>query len=147
MPSSRVTFQRLIHRYCQQGDIAGASKILEHMKSQDMAINERVFNSLVLGHCRAGDTENAWNVLEVMRNAQLEPTADTFHALLVGCAERGDQAGLERAFREADRVDTFLPDELLLDVVRVLACAGHHGMIDKLLEKTRRLAGLHPGLH
>ncbi|XP_075723303.1 leucine-rich PPR motif-containing protein, mitochondrial isoform X2 [Rhipicephalus microplus] len=138
---NRVTFQRLIHRYCQQGDIAGASKILEHMKSQDMAINERVFNSLVLGHCRAGDTENAWNVLEVMRNAQLEPTADTFHALLVGCAERGDQAGLERAFREADRVDTFLPDELLLDVVRVLACAGHHGMIDKLLEKTRRLAG------
>nr|XP_037275574.1 leucine-rich PPR motif-containing protein, mitochondrial-like [Rhipicephalus microplus] len=138
---NRVTFQRLIHRYCQQGDIAGASKILEHMKSQDMAINERVFNSLVLGHCRAGDTDNAWNVLEVMRNAQLEPTADTFHALLVGCAERGDQAGLERAFREADRVDTFLPDELLLDVVRVLACAGHHGMIDMLLEKTRRLAG------
>lgn len=138
---NRVTFQRLIHRYCQQGDIAGASKILEHMKSQDMAINERVFNSLVLGHCRAGDTENAWNVLEVMRNAQLEPTADTFHALLVGCAERGDQAGLERTFREADRVETFLPDELLLDVVRVLACAGHHGMIDMVLERTRRLAG------
>ncbi|KAL1415885.1 hypothetical protein MTO96_028484 [Rhipicephalus appendiculatus] len=103
---NRVTFQRLIHRYCQQGDIAGASKILEHMKSQDMAINERVFNSLVLGHCRAGDTENAWNVLEVMRNAQLEPTADTFHTLLVGCAERG-----------------------------------HHGMIDMVLERTRRLAG------
>ncbi|XP_050036569.1 leucine-rich PPR motif-containing protein, mitochondrial [Dermacentor andersoni] len=138
---NRVTFQRLIHRYCQQGDIGGASKILEHMKSQDMAINEKVFNSLVLGHCRAGDTESAWNVLEVMRNAQLEPTADTFHALLVGCAERGDQAGLERALREADRVDTFLPDELLLDVVRVLACAGHHSMLDMLLERTRRLAG------
>ncbi|KAH7940440.1 hypothetical protein HPB49_000214 [Dermacentor silvarum] len=138
---NRVTFQRLIHRYCQQGDIGGASKILEHMKSQDMAINEKVFNSLVLGHCRAGDTESAWNVLEVMRNAQLEPTADTFHALLVGCAERGDQAGLERALREADRVDTFLPDELLLDVVRVLACKGHHSMIDMLLERTRRLAG------
>ncbi|KAK8774577.1 hypothetical protein V5799_010889 [Amblyomma americanum] len=110
---NRVTYQRLIHRYCQQGDIAGASKILEHMKSQDLAINEKVFNSLVLGHCRAGDTESAWNVLEVMRN--------------VG--------------QEADRVEAFLPDDLLLDVARVLACAGHQDMLDMMLERTRRLAG------
>ncbi|XP_077537717.1 leucine-rich PPR motif-containing protein, mitochondrial-like [Haemaphysalis longicornis] len=138
---NRVTFQRLIHRYCQQGDIAGASKILEHMKSQDLAINERVFNSLILGHFRAGDPESAWGVLEVMRNARLEPTADTFHALLCGCAERGDQAGLERALREADRAEVFLADDRLLDVCRVSACAGHDSLMDMVLERMRRLAG------
>lgn len=138
---NRVTFQRLIHRYCQQGDIAGASKILEHMKSQDLAINERVFNSLILGHFRAGDPESAWGVLEVMRNARLEPTADTFHTLLCGCAERGDQAGLERALREADRAEAFLADDRLLDVCRLLACAGHDHLMDTVLERTRRLAG------
>lgn len=141
VPPNRVTFQRLIHRYCQQGDIGGASKILEHMKSQDLAINERVFNSLILGHFRAGDPESAWGVLEVMRNARLEPTADTFHALLAGCAERGDQAGLERALREADRAEAFLADDRLLDVCRLLACAGHDHLLDQVLERTRRLAG------
>lgn len=141
VPPNRVTFQRLIHRYCQQGDIGGASKILEHMKSQDLAINERVFNSLILGHFRAGDPESAWGVLDVMRNARLEPTADTFHALLAGCAERGDQAGLERALREADRAEAFLADDQLLDVCRLLACAGHDHLLDQVLERMRRLAG------
>jgi leucine-rich PPR motif-containing protein len=50
---NRVTYQRLITRFCQDGDIEGASKILEFMKQKELPINENVFNALIMGHARA----------------------------------------------------------------------------------------------
>ena len=47
---NRVTYQRLISRYCQQGDIDGATRILEYMRGKSLPVNESVFNSLILGH-------------------------------------------------------------------------------------------------
>lgn len=47
---NRVTYQRLIARYCQQGDIDGATRILEYMRAKNLPVNEAVFNSLILGH-------------------------------------------------------------------------------------------------
>ena len=49
-----MTYQRLLSAYCQKGDIDGASKILEIMKSEDLPIGEQVFNSLVMGHANTG---------------------------------------------------------------------------------------------
>lgn len=51
---NRVTFQRLIDQYCNKGDIAGATKILEHMSEKEIPINEMIFNSLIKGHSMAG---------------------------------------------------------------------------------------------
>lgn len=53
---NRVTYQRLIARYCQQGDIDGATRILEYMRSKNLPVNEAVFNSLILGHSQV-----SWN--------------------------------------------------------------------------------------
>jgi leucine-rich PPR motif-containing protein len=53
LEANRVTYQRLIARFCQDGDIDGASTILQHMKEKQLPINEYVFNSLVNGHARA----------------------------------------------------------------------------------------------
>lgn len=50
---NRVTYQRLIARFCQEGDIDGASTILQHMKEKQLPINEHVFNALINGHARA----------------------------------------------------------------------------------------------
>lgn len=50
---NRVTYQRFITRYCQTGDIEGATRILQFMREKEMPINEVVFNALVLGHSRA----------------------------------------------------------------------------------------------
>lgn len=50
---NRVTFQRLISRYCQQGDIQGATRILEFMREKQLPINEHVFNALIMGHSQA----------------------------------------------------------------------------------------------
>ncbi|KAM7285842.1 leucine-rich PPR motif-containing protein, mitochondrial [Ixodes scapularis] len=140
-PAGKVTYQRLIHRFCQEGDISGASKILEHMKSQDLPINEKVFNSLVMGHARANDMENAKNILDVMRNAHLEPTADTYFALLRGHAERGDAESMNKVLQELERNEVFLLDDHYLGLVNVLACSGHKQHVDEVLGKTRRLAG------
>jgi leucine-rich PPR motif-containing protein len=50
---NRVTFQRLIARYCQQGDIEGATRILEFMREKQLPVNENVFNALIMGHSQA----------------------------------------------------------------------------------------------
>lgn len=50
---NRVTYQRLIARYCQLGDIEGATKILEYMREKQLPVNENVFNALITGHSQA----------------------------------------------------------------------------------------------
>lgn len=50
---NRVTYQRLISRYCQEGDIEGATKILEYMREKQLPVNEYVFNALIMGHSQA----------------------------------------------------------------------------------------------
>lgn len=51
---NRVTFQHIITSYCQNGDIEGASRILEYMRDKQLPINKIVFNALVLGHSQNG---------------------------------------------------------------------------------------------
>lgn len=51
---NRVTYQRLITRYCQIGDINGATRILEFMREKQLPVNENVFNALIMGHSHCG---------------------------------------------------------------------------------------------
>lgn len=50
---NKLTYQRLIARYCELGDIEGASKILEFMKEKEIPVNENIFTALVKGHAVA----------------------------------------------------------------------------------------------
>lgn len=50
---NRVTYQRLITRYCQKGDITGAMRILEFMREKEMPVNVTVFNALIMGHSQS----------------------------------------------------------------------------------------------
>lgn len=50
---NRVTYQRLISKYCHSGNITGATRILEVMREKETPVNENIFNSLILGHSRA----------------------------------------------------------------------------------------------
>lgn len=51
---NRVTYQRLIAKYCQKGNMEGATKILTFMKDKQLPVNENVFNSLIMGHSQCG---------------------------------------------------------------------------------------------
>ena len=76
LPANRVTYQHCVSLYCQQGDIGGATAILQHMKKQDLAINEAVFHSLLAAHCLNFDPDSVSSTLEVMTNSGLNIGAD-----------------------------------------------------------------------
>ncbi|XP_070852405.1 leucine-rich PPR motif-containing protein, mitochondrial [Drosophila suzukii] len=138
---NRVTYQRLIARYCQQGDIEGATRILEFMRAKSLPVNENVFNSLILGHSQANDLESAKGILGVMKQAGLEPSADTYTTLLCAFARHGDLAALKETLAESEKKEIILLDKDLLDIVYTLTVNGHGEQVDELLTKLRLSPG------
>ena len=87
---NRVTYQHLISKYCRDGDIDGATTILEHMKQIDMPVNEQVFKSLVFGHAKACDYESSDKVLDIMHSSGLDVNASSYGAKLEGMVLAGE---------------------------------------------------------
>uniref|UniRef100_A0A8C0UT17 Leucine rich pentatricopeptide repeat containing n=1 Tax=Cyanistes caeruleus TaxID=156563 RepID=A0A8C0UT17_CYACU len=123
---NRVTYQRLIAAYCNEGDIEGASKILGFMKSKDLPINEAVFSSLVKGHARSGDMKSAENIFSVMRMAGVEPGPDTYLSLLNVYAEKGDLNFILvlQTLEQVEKTEGYFMDRILMQVILSLAKAG-----------------------
>ncbi|KAH8237964.1 hypothetical protein KR032_009124 [Drosophila birchii] len=138
---NRVTYQRLIARYCQQGDIEGATRILEFMRAKSLPVNENVFNSLILGHSQANDLESARGILGVMKQAGLEPSADTYTTLLCAFARHGDLASVKETLAECEQKEIILLDKDLLDVVYTLTINGNGEQVDEVLAKLRLSPG------
>ncbi|XP_037819162.1 leucine-rich PPR motif-containing protein, mitochondrial [Lucilia sericata] len=138
---NRVTYQRLIARYCQQGDIDGATRILEYMRGKNLAVNEAVFNSLILGHSQANDMESAKGILGVMKQAGLEPSADTYTTLLCCFGRHGDIESINTTLAECEKKEILLLDKDLLDVIFHLTVNGHGDKIDSLLTKFHMSTG------
>ncbi|XP_074026112.1 bicoid stability factor isoform X2 [Leptinotarsa decemlineata] len=138
---NRVTYQRLIARYCQDGDIEGATKILEYMREKQMSVNENVFNALIVGHSKSGDMDSAQGIINVMIQAGLEPSADTYTTLLGGYAAKGDIEMVNKLIAECDTKEIFLLDKDLLDIVYSLATNGHTQHIPTILAKVRKSVG------
>ena len=74
---NRVTYQLCVALLCQQGDIAGATAILQHMKKENLAINEAVFQSLLSAHCANYDKDSVVATLDVMTNSGLNIGAES----------------------------------------------------------------------
>ncbi|CAD6999056.1 leucine-rich PPR motif-containing protein, mitochondrial [Ceratitis capitata] len=138
---NRVTYQRLIARYCQQGDIDGATRILEFMRSKNLPVNENVFNSLILGHSQANDLESAKGILTVMKQANLEPSADTYTTLLCCYARHGDIDAILNTLDECEKAEIILLDKDLLDIVYSLSVNGHSDKVQPVLKRLRITTG------
>lgn len=138
---NRVTYQRLIARYCQQGDIEGATKILEFMREKQLPVNENVFNALIMGHSQAGDTDSALGILQVMKQAGLEPSSDTYQTLLCGYAKQGNMDKIKEILETCDKNEIYLLDRDILEVIYNLAVNGNAAQVDALLERIRKTAG------
>ncbi|XP_048457073.1 leucine-rich PPR motif-containing protein, mitochondrial [Rhincodon typus] len=141
---NRVTFQRLITAYCNEGDIEGASKILGFMKSKDLPITEVVFNSLVTGHARAGDMENAEGILTVMSGAGIEPGPDTYVALMNAYAEKGDIENVKQTLEKVEKTDASLMDRDLMQIIFSLAKSGYPQYVQDIVERMRHDRGYVP---
>ncbi|OQV14419.1 Leucine-rich PPR motif-containing protein, mitochondrial [Hypsibius exemplaris] len=138
---NRVTYQRMAAYYCQQGDIEGATKILEFMRAKDLPINETVFNVLIQGYARANDLESAQGVLEMMRSSQVEPSADTYCTLAEAYAEKGDIEKVRKVLADAEEHSVTLSDPDYFEIVQALALHGHSEHITEILAKLRKAPG------
>lgn len=138
---NRVTYQRLIARYCHDGDIEGATKILEYMREKQMPVNENVFNALIFGHSQAGDMNSAQGILSVMAQAGLEPSADTYTTLLCGYARYGDINKIEEVINECEQKEVYLLDKDYLEVVYSLATNGHSQHVPNILSRVKKTIG------
>uniref|UniRef100_A0A8D2M762 Leucine rich pentatricopeptide repeat containing n=1 Tax=Zonotrichia albicollis TaxID=44394 RepID=A0A8D2M762_ZONAL len=134
---NRVTYQRLIAAYCNEGDIEGASKILGFMKSKDLPITEAVFSSLLKGHARSGDMKSAENILSVMRMAGVEPGPDTYLSLLNVYAEKGDADSIKKTLEQVEKTEGYLMDRILMQVIFSLAKAGYPQHIEDIKGRIR----------
>uniref|UniRef100_A0A182VTL9 Pentacotripeptide-repeat region of PRORP domain-containing protein n=1 Tax=Anopheles minimus TaxID=112268 RepID=A0A182VTL9_9DIPT len=138
---NRVTYQRLISRYCQQGDIDGATRILEFMREKQLPVNEYVFNALIMGHSQADDLESSTGILAVMAQAGLQPSADTYTTLLCGYARKGDIDYICKTIETCEQKEIFLLDKDILEIIYSLATNGYPEKVDQLVDKIRRQAG------
>ncbi|XP_046610097.1 leucine-rich PPR motif-containing protein, mitochondrial isoform X1 [Neodiprion virginianus] len=145
---NKLTYQRLITRYCQQGDIEGASTILEFMKEKNLSVNENIFTALIRGHSEAGDMTSAAEILSIMRTAGSEPSADTYKELLCGYAKHGDMESITRTISECRSNNIDLLDADFLDVINSLACGGHTQHVEAILSIMPKEVGyLHDALN
>lgn len=138
---NRVTYQRLISRYCQQGDIEGATKILEFMREKQLPVNEYVFNALIMGHSQADDLESATGILAVMAQAGLQPSADSYTTLLCGYARKGDIDFICKTLETCEQKEVYLLDKDLLEIIYSLATNGFAEKVDPLIARIRKQAG------
>lgn len=141
---NRVTYQRLIAAFCNEGDIEGASKILGFMKNKDLPITEAVFNTLVTGHAKSGDMENAENILTVMRGAGIEPGPDTYVALLNAYAEKGDFNNIKQTLGQVEKTEGNLTDRDLMQIIWSLSKAGYSQYVPEIVERMRYDRGYVP---
>lgn len=99
-------------RYCQEGDVEGATKVLEKMRELNFPVSEPVLNALVMGHAFHGDTDGAKAVLETMAGAGLQPTNRTYTLLACGYAKQGDIDGIENVIKLSTDKDVYMTDKV-----------------------------------
>lgn len=104
-------------RYCQEGDVEGATKVLEKMRELNLPVSEPVLNALVMGHAFHGDTDGAKAVLDTMAGAGLQPTNRTYTLLACGFARKGDIEGVEGVIKTAVDKDAYMTDKVCFDVI------------------------------
>ncbi|XP_018495211.1 leucine-rich PPR motif-containing protein, mitochondrial-like [Galendromus occidentalis] len=128
--ANRITYQRLVQRYCEMGDVPNATKIIDFMKSRNLPLNEKVFHSLIVGYVKSGSVDSARNILSIMTSAGVKPSAETHTVLAKALIESGDSAsGLEAVSSQK------LSDEQILRLVKSLALRNDFDSCDKLLKR------------
>lgn len=138
---NRVTYQRLMWRYCQEGDVDGATKVLEKMRELNFPVSEPVLNALVMGHAFHGDTDGAKAVLKTMAGAGLQPTNRTYTLLACGYAKQGDINEIESVIKLATEKDSYMTDKDILDIIEHLAVNGHGNKVESLFQHLQKTVG------
>lgn len=96
----RVTYQRLIHQYCLKGDIDGATKLLEEMKSLELPLNEQIFASLIIGYGQQENYPPVKDMFELMKSNCIEPSGKSLTAAIIAVSCRISKPGALEELKE-----------------------------------------------
>jgi len=139
---NRVTYQHLIAKFCQDGNITGASAILEHMKEMEMPVSEQVFHSLIFGHSKLGDFESADRVMVIMQDTGLEIDATAYAANLKGMIAFGKTyAEVSEALENLKDKGVKLNDQGFFDLIVAFVQNGQSEAARTLAEQLPRRSG------
>lgn len=111
------------------GDIQNATKIIEFMKSQNLAVTDKVFHALIIGHLKAGDREGAQGILKLMESADMKPSEETQTIVAVGLADRGDVAGALEVLKSQH-----FSEERLLRIAKAVAMQDDLNALEQVLD-------------
>ncbi len=130
--SLQGTLALLLQGYCHQGNMAGATKMLEQMRSLEVPINEHVYAALVTGHSRSGDVKTAGELLGVMRENGLSPGIVAYSALLCAHAERGDIDAIKTVMSEMRENRVFPSVPVYIKMMDALSRSGHGQLVSQV---------------
>lgn len=122
----RVTYQRLIHQYCIQANIDGATKLLEKMKELEMQLNESIFASLIIGYGNQEKPPSMDEIFELMRSNSIEPSGTSYAAAIITLVKSLEKdpnaiAGLRKIHETIEKEDTLFSSSDLTDLVDTLS--------------------------
>ncbi|GFV51337.1 leucine-rich PPR motif-containing protein, mitochondrial [Trichonephila clavipes] len=118
---NKVTYMLLLQKYCDDGNLNGASEILQCLKEKGFPINEGVFNLLIKGHIKANDISGAKDILKVMRSSDLSPSAESYAALACGYAETNNIDGVKSVLEEAKNCHISFSNKSYLQICAALS--------------------------
>ncbi|XP_065204761.1 leucine-rich PPR motif-containing protein, mitochondrial-like isoform X2 [Planococcus citri] len=133
---NRVTYERLVSRYCQLADIKGATRILQLMRDKQMPIGEAAFNALILGHSRANNMGKAEDILNVMKEAGQNPSSKTYTLLACGYAAQGNMDKVKSILEDCDKKYIRLSTKEYMNIVYHMSLKDLD--IDEMLSKIQR---------
>lgn len=142
----RVTYQRLIHQYCIQGNVTSAASLLEVMKEKSMILNEAIFASLIIGYSMQENPPSLDEMFELMRTNGIEPGSQSYSAAILSQV-RSMERDAARATEELNKLYQVIRDqdiqfnvyevgELLAELSLLKELEVANKMIDLLIKST-----------
>ncbi|GFT01339.1 leucine-rich PPR motif-containing protein, mitochondrial [Nephila pilipes] len=141
---NKITYLLLMQTFCKQGDLNGASEILQCLKEKGIAINVSVFNLLIIGHMKANDFLGAKELLEVMKSSGLSPNAESYANLACGYAANGNVEGLKSTLQDAKENHIVFSNEDFLSLITSLSSAVNSGLVNELTEMLQNIHDWRP---
>lgn len=126
------TLSLLLDSYCQQGDLAGAQSLLQHMHEKGHHITEQVYASLISGYIQSGDMEGAWKMLDVMKENGFEPGLASYTALLRGHARQGQMEQVKETLQKMGEKRLYPSHDVYIAILDSLSMGGHHAFIPEV---------------
>jgi len=85
-----VSYNSVIHAYSVKGNVGGAERWLEEMRTKGMVTSVATYTAVIDACAKGGDVSRAERWLEQMLQDGLEPNVVTFSAMIDACAKGGN---------------------------------------------------------